>query len=156
MHNCWHILSKVSFKPQNYLQSILLCFEHNKVYQTVIPINALIINFGWERLLLLPISNMVCVSINHLQITAATKDPNHTIDVKKRERSRISLNGNTMPKNATKRKDNDEWHINKYTNVGVLTSGDWMGVNESHPISVSIFLLLKLSTMTTSCPWSLR
>ena len=51
MHNCWHILSKVSFKPQNYLQSILLCFEHNKVYQTVIPINALIINFGWERLL---------------------------------------------------------------------------------------------------------
>ena len=31
-----------------------------------------------------------------------------------------------------------------------------MGVKLSHPNSVSIFLLLKLSTITTSCPWSLK
>lgn len=31
-----------------------------------------------------------------------------------------------------------------------------MGVKESHPSSLSIFRRERLSTMTTSCPWSLR
>ena len=31
-----------------------------------------------------------------------------------------------------------------------------MGVRESHPSSLSMFRLERLSTMITSCPWSLR
>lgn len=37
-----------------------------------------------------------------------------------------------------------------------LTSMLLIGVKESHPRSRSIFLLERLSTITTSCPWSLK
>ena len=42
----------------------------------------------------------------------------------------------------------------RFTKKCIRTSGLWMGVKESHPSSISILRRDKLSTITTSCPWS--
>lgn len=44
--------------------------------------------------------------------------------------------------------DRPETSFHAFTRI----SGDWMGVRESQPISVSILRRERLSTMTTSCP----
>lgn len=46
--------------------------------------------------------------------------------------------------------------LQSYGTMSELTSMLLMGVKESHPRSRSIFLRERLSTITTSCPWSLR